>query len=59
MTRTVRTTMRPDQEIEVNDADYLDLHRQGLLVPETATETLPPPTAAPATPKKIPTSKEG
>ena len=59
MTHTVRTTMRPDQEIEVGDADYLDLQRQGLLVPETATDSLPPATAAPATPKKTPTSKEG
>jgi len=28
----VRTTMRPDVEIEVDDAEYLDLQRQGLLV---------------------------
>jgi hypothetical protein len=30
--RTVRTTMRPDLEIEVGDAEYLDLYRQGLLL---------------------------
>lgn len=52
MTHTVRTTMRPDEKIEVGDADYLDLQRQGLLIEETATETVPPATAAPATPKK-------
>jgi hypothetical protein len=48
MTHTVRTTMQPDREIEVNDADYLDLKRQGLLAenPEAA------PAAAPAPAKK-------
>lgn len=32
--RTVRTTMRPHEEIEVEDAEFLDLERQGLLVSE-------------------------
>ncbi|MFD4596720.1 hypothetical protein ACFWPQ_01680 [Streptomyces sp. NPDC058464] len=49
MTHTVRTTMRPDQEIEVGDADYLDLHRQGLLIEENPA---PEPPAAPAQPEK-------
>jgi hypothetical protein len=49
---TVRTTMRPDQPIDVDDAEYLDLQRQGLLVEETATESVPPATAAPANPAK-------
>lgn len=52
MTRTVRTTMRPDQTIEVDDAEYLDLQRQGLLVEEDATKSVPPATAAPANPAK-------
>lgn len=52
MTRTVRTTMRPDLEIEVGDVEYVDLQRQGLLVEETATESAPPATAAPANPAK-------
>lgn len=59
MTHQVRTTMRPDQEIEVGDVEYLDLQRQGLLVEDTATESVPPATAAPATPatpKKTSTS---
>lgn len=47
--RTVRTTMRPDVEIEVGDAEYLDLKRQGLLVDD---ET-PEPAAQPAA-KKTP-----
>lgn len=42
---TVRTTMRPDQEIEVSDAEALDLSRQGLLVEEP---TPPTPTPGPA-----------
>lgn len=49
MTRTVRTTMQPDKEIEVGDAEYLDLQRLGLLV-DGAQQNVPPATAAPATP---------
>lgn len=30
--RKVRTTMQPWREIEVSDAEYLDLSRQGLLI---------------------------
>ncbi|MER5715716.1 hypothetical protein [Streptomyces sp. NPDC002132] len=52
--RTVRTTMRPDQEIEVEDAEYLDLQRQGLLVEEDTHEDVPPATAAPAAPEPAP-----
>lgn len=54
MTHKVRTTMRPDQEIEVDDAEYLDLQQQGLLVEETAEEEVPPATAAPAAPEAPP-----
>lgn len=63
MTHTVRTTMRPDEKIEVGDAEYLDLSRDGLLVEESAKD-VPPATAAPAPPKtpeaprKTSTSKE-
>ena len=49
---TVRTTMQPDKEIDVDDAEYLDLQRQGLLVEETADQDVPPATAAPANPAK-------
>lgn len=57
MTHKIRTTMRPDQEIEVPDADYLDLKRQGLLVEDTA----PPakPAAAPTKAATPATTKEG
>ncbi len=35
MTRTVRTTMRPDEDVEVSDAEYLDLQRQGVLIEDS------------------------
>lgn len=38
--RTVRTTLFPDRVLEVDDAEYTDLSRQGLLLPE------PPPATA-------------
>lgn len=56
---TVRTTMQPDKEIEVDAAEYLDLKRQGLLVEDTATEDVPPATAAPANPAKKTTGAPG
>lgn len=49
---TVRTTMQPDKELEVGDAEYLDLQRQGLLVEKDSSESVPPATAAPANPAK-------
>ncbi|WP_159031100.1 hypothetical protein [Streptomyces acidiscabies] len=30
----VRTTMRPQEEIDVDEGEYLDLKRQGLLLAE-------------------------
>lgn len=33
MTHQVRTTIRPDEVLEVDDAELLDLQRQGLLLP--------------------------
>lgn len=47
MTRTVRTTMQPDREIEVGDADYLDMQRQGLLLADVAKATASPAVADP------------
>lgn len=40
MIRTVRTTVRPDQDVQVDAAEYLDLARMGLL----AEPDPPPPT---------------
>ncbi|RAJ70281.1 hypothetical protein K378_01446 [Streptomyces sp. Amel2xB2] len=52
MTHRVRTTMQPDREIELSDADYASLKAQGLLIEEdrkkAAPEELSTPAAAPA-----------
>jgi hypothetical protein len=60
MTRTVRTRMRPDQPIEVGDAEYVDLDRQGLLLPDPQpARTADPEPAAPAVRKAAkPAAKE-
>lgn len=55
MKRTVRTTMRPDQTIEVDDIEYLDLKRQGLILAD-APAPVPPATAPPTVPDKKTTS---
>ena len=39
MTRTVRVRMFPDREIQVEEAEYVDLARQGLLVSEPAADS--------------------
>lgn len=60
MTQKIRTTMRPDQEIEVGDAEYLDLYRQGLLVDPPKTDPAQQP-AVKKTATGVPTTttKEG
>jgi len=50
--RTVRITMQPDREIEVDDATYLDFQRQGLLIEDEPAPSAPPATAVPASPSK-------
>lgn len=40
---TIRTTMRPDVEIEVGDAEFLDLTRQGLIAADQPTTATTPP----------------
>ena len=49
---TIRTTMRPDREIEVGDAEYLDLKRQGLLLDDAPAPAPAVTPAAPAAPVK-------
>lgn len=62
---TVRTTMRPFEEIEVSAIEAADLARQGLLVSEapSASATEPQPAQGSATTKKAPAAvaatKEG
>lgn len=54
---TVRTTIQPHVELEVSDAEYTDLKRQGLLI-EDAAPAAPAPAAAPAKPHATAKSKE-
>jgi hypothetical protein len=51
---TVRTTIRPDQPIEVDDTEYAQLKADGLLFEEVQTSEAP--VAAPAVPPKKTTS---
>jgi hypothetical protein len=44
---TVRTTIQPHVDLEVSDAEYLDLKRQGLLI-EDPVPAVSAPAAAPA-----------
>lgn len=55
MTHKIRTTMRPDQVIEVGEAEYLDLQRDGLLVEDNEPAAPAPVTKKAAQPA---TSKE-
>jgi hypothetical protein len=52
---TVRTTMQPHVELEVSDAEYTDLKRQGVLVGDEPAAT---PAAAPAKTPAAAKSKE-
>ena len=57
MTHTVRTTIRPDQELEVDDSEYAQLKADGLLVEEDQTpEATTAAPAAPSAPSKKTTS---
>lgn len=58
MTHTITTTMRPDVVLDVDDAEYTDLQRQGLILVDHTAQAA---AAAPATTKaaKPATSKEG
>lgn len=53
---TVRTTIQPDVELEVSDAEYTDLKRQGLLIEDPA--PVAAPAAAPAKSTAAKSSKE-
>jgi hypothetical protein len=65
VTHTISTTMRPGDPIQVGDAEYLDLKRQGLIAvdydEQAATQTPPATAERTATIKKAApsaTSKE-
>jgi len=51
MTHRIRTTMRPDMPLEVDDAEYADLAAQGLILAEPdapGDQTADVPSPAPA-----------
>ena len=55
MGKKVRVTLRPDEEIEVSDAEYAELQSHGLLVedgPAPRTVKTPAPVAAPVEKEK-------
>jgi hypothetical protein len=56
---TVRTTMHPDREIDVDDATFVDFQRQGILLDPEPAPSAPSATAAPATPSKKPAGAAG
>ncbi|MEV6014739.1 hypothetical protein [Streptomyces sp. NPDC051997] len=59
MTHTISTTMQPDKVIEVEDAEYTDLTRQGLVLIDYSAQAA---ATAPATTNKAAkpaTTKEG
>ena len=58
MPHLITTTMQPDKPIEVDDAEYLDLKRDGLIAVDHTEQAAAP---APATSKaaKPATNKEG
>lgn len=59
MTHLITTTMQPDRPIEVEDTEYLDLKRQGLVLVDHTEQAA---ATAPATSKKAASSaatKEG
>jgi len=59
MTRKIRTTMRPWLEVEVSDAEAVDLERQGLVHHQTPTSSPAAPVAAPKKTLAPGATKEG
>lgn len=57
----VRTTIRPDLEVEVDDAEYLDLQRMGLLVEDAPVQAgqVTPPVETPVVPQPRTGAKPG
>lgn len=48
--RSVRTTMRPHEQVQVTDAEYTDLKRQGLVLEELDQPATPAPVLPAAAP---------
>jgi hypothetical protein len=58
MARKVELTIKPGIFIDVEDADYTDLKRQGLIKSEAADKETPKETGAPRSRKGSATKKE-
>ncbi|MEU1443116.1 hypothetical protein [Streptomyces mirabilis] len=59
MTHTIRTTKRPWEEIEVDDAEYLDLLRDGLIATDHTEQAEAPAAAVTSKAVKPAANKEG
>lgn len=59
MTRLITTTMQPDKPIEVDDAEYTDLVRQGLVLVDYTEQAAAPAPAVATKAAKLAAPKEG
>lgn len=58
MPHLITTTMQPDKQIEVDDAEYLDLKRDGLIANDHHADQAAAPAPATSKAAKPATSKE-
>lgn len=56
---TIRTSMQPWRDVEVSDAEHLDLQRQGLIHSDESTAPAAAPKKPPAPSAPGGTTKEG
>ena len=59
MNHKISTTMQPDKQIEVEETEYLDLKRQGLIAADTPEQAAAPAPAITSKAAKPAASKEG
>lgn len=59
MPHVITTTMQPDKPIEVDDVEYLDLKRQGLIAADHTEQAAAPAPAVTSKAAKPAASKEG
>lgn len=59
MPHLISTTMQPDQQIEVGDAEYLDLKRDGLIATDFDEQAAAPAPAVTSKAVKPAANKEG
>ena len=59
MTHTITTTMQPDKVLEVDDTEFTDLNRQGLILVDHTEQAEAPAPAVTSKAAKPATTKEG